>query len=264
MSWSAGSGRGRRTAASRVLAPARGLVQRGCPPISLLSCQKRNGPCTVQRERRLGALRCSGPPRDGGRRIGACSDLALPSGTLGPSVRSILPSRGGWCGGGRGAKPHLTSFSFRAFRFATRCPGPRRSCCLALCCNSHQPPISGSENRRSVYPRHPRAEGFPKGRAFPSLTAARDCQPSPAGGRRSAPAQTDPPRHFFLFHRARRIFFLMSQKENGGRIPHGQCPPAGARPLWPPFGGPPSPAIHMADFPRPMGRTPIKRIQILR
>ena len=33
---------------------------------------------------------------------------------------------------------------------------------------------------------------------------------------------------FFLFHRARRIFFLMSQKENGGRIPHGQCPLAGA------------------------------------
>ena len=33
--------------------------------------------------------------------------------------------------------------------------------------------------------------------------------------------------------------------------------------LWPPFGGPPRPAIHMADFPRPMGRTPIKRIQIL-
>nr|DAR31669.1 MAG TPA: hypothetical protein [Caudoviricetes sp.] len=40
-------------------------------------------------------------------------------------------------------------------------------------------------------------------------------------------------------------------------------PPAGARPLWPPFGGLPSPAIHMADFPRPMGRTPMKRIQIL-
>ena len=57
---------------------------------------------------------------------------------------------------------------------------------------------SGSEKRSWMYPGHPRAEGFPKGRAFPSLTAARDCQPSPAGGRRSAPAQTDPPRHFFF------------------------------------------------------------------
>ena len=40
--------------------------------------------------------------RDGGRRIGACSDFAWPSGTLWPSARSILPSRGGWCGGRRG------------------------------------------------------------------------------------------------------------------------------------------------------------------
>ena len=47
-----------------------------------------------------------------------------------------------------------------------------------------------------MYPRPPRAKGLPKGRAFPSLTAARDRQPSPAGGRRSALAQTDPPNIF--------------------------------------------------------------------
>ena len=71
--------------------------------------------CAIARSKRkgrLGALRCSGPPRDGGRRIGACSDLGLPSGTLGPSARSILLSRGGWCGGHRGARTHLSSFSF--------------------------------------------------------------------------------------------------------------------------------------------------------
>ena len=39
-----------------------GLSSGDAPPISLLSCQKRNGPCTVQREKRLGALRCGGPP----------------------------------------------------------------------------------------------------------------------------------------------------------------------------------------------------------
>ena len=61
--------------------------------------------------------------RDGGRRIGASADLGWPSGTLWPSAKLILPSRGGWCGGQRGARTHLTSFSFRAFRFATRCPG---------------------------------------------------------------------------------------------------------------------------------------------
>ena len=70
----------------------------------------------------------------------------------------------------------------------------------------------------------------PKGSAFPSLTAARDGQPSPAGGRRSACMRTDPPKHFFSSTgqlrsrwrlcrltdaayplRVRRIFFLMSQ-----------------------------------------------------
>ena len=42
----------------------------------------------------------------------------------------------------------------------------------------------------------------PKGSAFPSLITARECQPSPAGGRRSALARTDPPKRFFLLDRA--------------------------------------------------------------
>ena len=123
-------------------------------------------------------------------------------------IDSGFPRRG--CGGQRVARTHLTSSSFRAFRFATRSPGGRRGCCVGPCCCFHQQPASGSEKRSKGYPRFPRAKGFPKGRAFPSLTAARDCQPSPAGGRRSAPAQSDPPKRLFLFHRARRIFFLMS------------------------------------------------------
>ena len=80
---------------------------------------------------------------------------------------------------------------------------------------------SGSEKRSWMYPRLPRAGGFPKGRAFPSLTAARDSQPSPAGGRRSAPAQTDPPKRLFLFHRARRILFLGKTKRGPRRAPRG-------------------------------------------
>ena len=55
-----------------------------------------------------------------GRRIGACSDLALSSGTLFSSARSILPSRGGGYGGQRGARTHLTSFSFTV----SRCGAP--------------------------------------------------------------------------------------------------------------------------------------------
>ena len=56
-----------------------------------------------KRKNRLGALRCSGPPRDGGRRIGACSDLGPPSGTLGPSAFfgtsvpwRMVPALSGW------------------------------------------------------------------------------------------------------------------------------------------------------------------------
>ena len=123
------------------------------PPIffSVLA-EKKTGRARSKRKGRLGALRCSGPPRDGGRRIGASADLARPSGTLGPSARSILPSRGGWCPGRRVARTHLTSFSFRAFRFATRCPGGRRNCCVDPCCNFHRPLASGSEKRSWMYP----------------------------------------------------------------------------------------------------------------
>ena len=73
------------------------------PPFSFRSCRKENGPCTVQKKRPLGRAPVQWPSaRNGGRRIGACSDFSWHSGTLGPSVRSILPSRGGWCGDRRG------------------------------------------------------------------------------------------------------------------------------------------------------------------
>ena len=103
------------------LLPQGALSMRDAPPIffSVLA-EKKTGRARSKRKGRLGALRCSGPPRDGGRRIGASADLALPSGTLWPSARSVLPSRGGWCPDRRGAKPHLTSFSFTV----SRCGAP--------------------------------------------------------------------------------------------------------------------------------------------
>ena len=103
----------------------RGLVQRGCTPHFSFVVPKEKRAVHGPKRKALGALRCSGPPRDGGRCIGACSDFTFPSGTLWPSARSVLPSRGGWCPDRRGARTHLTSFSFRAFRFATRSPGGR-------------------------------------------------------------------------------------------------------------------------------------------
>ena len=115
------------------------------PPFSFPSCGKENGPCTVQKKRPLGRAPVQWPSaRGGGRRIGACFDFALPSGTLCSSARLQLPSRGGWCGGRRGARSHLTSFSFRAFRVATRWLVLRGS-------------VSGSGKRSRGIPEPPRA-----------------------------------------------------------------------------------------------------------
>ena len=60
----------------------------GCTPHFLFRlAEKKTGRARSKRKGRLDALRCSCPPRDGGRRTGACSDLGLPSGTLDSSAR---------------------------------------------------------------------------------------------------------------------------------------------------------------------------------
>ena len=82
----------------------RGLFPQGCAPHSLFVLdKKRMRRARWKRKNRLGALRCSGPPRDGGRRIGACSDLGPPSGTFGPSAFfgtsvpwRMVPALSGW------------------------------------------------------------------------------------------------------------------------------------------------------------------------
>ena len=77
--------------------------------------------CTVQKKRPLRRAPVQWPSaRDGGRRIGASADLGWPSGTLGSSAKSMLPSRGGWGGGRLGARTHLTCFSFTV----SRCGAP--------------------------------------------------------------------------------------------------------------------------------------------
>ena len=73
------------------------------PPFSFWLRQKRMRRARWKRKRRLGALRCSGPPRDGGRRIGASADLGWPSGTLWSSAVPVtavpwrmVPTSSGW------------------------------------------------------------------------------------------------------------------------------------------------------------------------
>ena len=82
----------------------RGCSHRGCAPHSLFVLdKKRMRRARWKRKNRFRRAPVQWPSaRDGGRRIGACSDFALPSGTLYSSMRLILPSRGGWCGGRRG------------------------------------------------------------------------------------------------------------------------------------------------------------------
>ena len=118
------------------------------------SCQRETGRA---RSKEKGAWMRSGAVAlraEGGRRIGACSDLALPSGTLGPSaipstavpwrmVRKLPGCKDAFellrfsCLALRrsGDFRHQcsTGSSFRAFGFATHCPGGHRSCSLALC-----------------------------------------------------------------------------------------------------------------------------------
>ena len=125
------------------------------PPFSFRSCPKRkravHGPKEKAAWTRSGAVALRA---EGGRRIGACSDLALPSGTLGPSaipstavpwrmVRKLPGCKDTFellrfsCLALRrsGDFRHQcsTGSSFRAFGFATRCPGGHGSCSLALC-----------------------------------------------------------------------------------------------------------------------------------
>mgnify|MGYP005760003313 CR=1 FL=1 len=213
------------------LCSRRGACPAGCTPHFLFRlAEKKTGRARSKRKGRLGALRCSGPPRDGGRRIGASVDFAWPSGTLGPSARSILPSRGGWCPGRRGARTHLTSFFFRAFRFATRSPGGRGSLYRradegirpygrtmafrvpvgadALIGPLHQLPCgtaSGSENWRRMYPCTSPGQRFPQGRRV-SVPDRRKGQPTFPRRRQEVCACADRPAEHFFFSTGRGAF----------------------------------------------------------
>ena len=111
----------------RLLSPPRG-ARRG----PFRSCPKRERAAPGVREK--GALAATLHVRAkllyGGRREMVPAGLRwLPDGRGGVRYRldGGFPRRG--CVLGRGARTHLTSSSFRAFRFATRCPGGCRGRC---------------------------------------------------------------------------------------------------------------------------------------
>ena len=168
---------GRRTAATGDSAPAGGRFHGGCAPhcrrrkvrsapfppaaktapapLRLLSPPRgaRRGPLSVLPQKRTRRARCKrkgagrAPVQWPSARTGVGVPVPAP---IWPCLRARyallrfprLPSRGGWCGSCRGARTHLTSFSFRAFRFATRCPGGCRGRCL------HRPAAEAFINHR--------------------------------------------------------------------------------------------------------------------
>ena len=170
MSWSAGSGRGGtvcppagfppdpcRTVGAVINRPgdSAGVPAGQCAPHSLFGCaKKRTRRARCKRKRRRARSGAVALRAYGGRRTSACSDLALPSGTLCSSA--ISPTAVPWrmvrkLPGCKDAFELLlfsclalrrsgdlrhqcsTGSSFRAFGFATRCPGGHGSCSLALC-----------------------------------------------------------------------------------------------------------------------------------
>ncbi len=139
---------------------------RGAAGVPYWSCPKRKRAVHGPKEKGARRAPVQWPSaRDGGRRIGACSDFAWPSGTLWSSASLQLPSRGGWYGGRRGARSHLSCFSFRAFRFATRYRGGRGG--LYQRADEGVRPYNGGDGFR--YPRRGRCPHRPVAEA-PSTT----------------------------------------------------------------------------------------------
>ena len=157
----------------------------------------------------------------GGRRIGASADLGLPSGTLSSSARSMLPSRGGRCRPRRGARTHLTSFSFRAFRFATRYPGSRRGRCPHRPF-AEAPSTTGQRQRKEELDVSQTSPGwrFPQGQRV-SVPDRYVESPAIPRRRQEVCASADRPAEaFFLFGPCTaRFSFGKTKREMGGALP---------------------------------------------
>ena len=217
------------------------------PPFSFWSYPKRERAAPGVREK--GALAATLHVRAkllyGGRREMVPAGLRwLPDGRGGVRYRldGGFPRRG--CVLGRGARTHLTSSSFRAFRFATRYPGGRRGLCFRADVHIrplHQFPrgtASGSEKRSRDNAITTPTTSAPSATGRQLQTCRREKR---ARRQVKIGACTDPPtpvarRHERAGARLSGLFFWtvhspfsfpQEGKENGGCIPLDQ-PPAGA------------------------------------
>ncbi len=175
--------------------------------------------------KRKNALERSVPLRDGGRREMVPADsrwLSDGRGGVPQRLDSGFPRRG--CGGQRGARTHLTSFSFRAFRFATRCPGGRRSGSLAYAAMLHLSSTTGQRQRKEKLDVSQTSPGqrFPQGSGV-SVPDFYKGVPAIPRRRQEVCACADRPAEapFSLPPGAAHSLFGQDQKENGGRTPVG-------------------------------------------
>ena len=216
------------------------------PPFSFRSCRKENGPCTVQKKRTLGA------------ELAHKAQVRLNTGAVLADCHQfsgLLPARAGLfpriglprvytaavnVGGSRKARPPCPAdATWQRKRKEKRGvsqtskppPAPRRGQSPSL-----ESAFPACPPRRSTL----EVIGKPSLQApltLPRCSQAAQAEREAEGIRDlQTPAQPTPRAEtflksdmlphretFFLFHRARRIFFLMSQKENGGCIPAGKA-----------------------------------------
>ncbi len=197
------------------------------PPFLFCRAKRETGRAR-SKEKSVGALRCSGPPRDGGRRIGASADLARPSGTLYSSAISptAVPWRmvrrsSGWSSHGaaslfaaascparelpiKASAPTTARAARSEAERAERGAGQMRPC---------TPLTSASTPRESAFKPvpHPAA---PVGQS--SQTRRHHLTPTPVQ-QLCTPVQSCGQKRSFLLDRARPVFFSgKTEKKMGG------------------------------------------------
>ena len=199
------------------------------PPFSFPSCGKENGPCTVQKKRPLGRAPVQWPSaRNGGRRIGACSDLDWPSGTLCSSAIPVAavpwrmaPTSSGWLSHGAAslfATAHAPAKNPAARSAAER--AEREADQMRPCTPLTFAPAPRESAFKPVP--HPAA---PVGRS--SQTRRHHLSSTPVQ-QLCTDVQSCDQKRFFSSTGRGAFSFCQEQKENGGRIPRGNGPLAGA------------------------------------
>ena len=202
------------------------------PPFLFCRAKRETGRAR-SKEKSVGALRCSGPPRDGGRRIGASADLARPSGTLYSSAISptavpwrIVRRSSGWSSHGAASLFAAASCPARELPIKASAPTTARAA-------RSEAERAGVGIRRFRFPpAYPpqllcgyRALQTPESGAGPTGPSMRAgpirTTPAFTRGRPSGPASC--PGGFLLTGRGR--FLLSRQKKMGANPSQGACTP---------------------------------------